>query len=105
MRFVVQNKTGEKAINITRQAGYVFLDKKDGQFNCVRQIGGSNYPRFHIYFSEKDNSQIEVNLHLDQKAPSYGRQTAHSGEYKSDNPLLLAEAQRIQQLLQGLPLQ
>lgn len=97
MQFILDNKTKENPVNIIRQAGYIFLDKKAEQFNCVKQIGASNYPRFHIYFSERENSQVEVNLHLDQKASSYGKQTAHSGEYEASNPLLQEEAQRIKQ--------
>lgn len=73
---------GYKPIAITTQ----------GELNCVRPLGG-DYPRFHVY--AKENSQgVTINLHLDQKKPSYGQETAHSGEY--DGELVEEERRRIE---------
>jgi len=72
--------------NFFRDLGYAPLEA--GQFAKPSR----GYPRFHIYIKEgKDNYLI--NLHLDQKRPSYGKYTAHSGEYNSETVKI--EAKRI----------
>ena len=57
--------------------------------------GGSRYPQFHIYVQSA--SPLAMTLHLDQRAPTYGHQAAHAGEY--EGPVVEAEAARIQALL------
>lgn len=39
------------------------------------------FPRYHVYIEEHDQGVI-FDLHLDQKRPSYGDETMHSGEYE-----------------------
>jgi hypothetical protein len=59
-----------------RRAGYVpFHD------SYVRELGTGGYPRFHIYIDD-GGEKYALNLHLDQKRPSYGNETAHSGDYE-----------------------
>lgn len=60
-----------------------------------RLISGAAFPRFHAYCTIRNNELI-INLHLDQKAPSYSGVKAHSGEY--EGPTLETEMQRIQSL-------
>jgi len=67
-----------------------------GELNCVRPIYG-DYPRFHIYTKEEGN-QIIINLHLDQKKPSYEGSHAHSGDYDSET--VKEEAGRIRSILE-----
>lgn len=93
MRFAIENKTGENIINIMRQAGYVFLGQQGNELNFAKQIGPSRFPRFHAFLSE-NKSEVSVNMHLDQKAPVYKEQKAHSGDYEN-NEALSAEAERI----------
>jgi len=65
----------ENLYNFMRKCGYApFHD------SYVKVLSSSGYPRFHVYINESD-SQYVLNLHLDQKRPSYGKETAHSGEY------------------------
>ncbi|MDF1498325.1 MAG: hypothetical protein P1P85_03155 [Patescibacteria group bacterium] len=65
----------ENLYNFMRKCGYApFHD------SYVKVLSSSGYPRFHIYINESD-SQYVLNLHLDQKRPSYGKETAHNGEY------------------------
>ncbi|MCK4525326.1 MAG: hypothetical protein KAU07_02735 [Candidatus Andersenbacteria bacterium] len=81
----------ENLYNFLRKCGYApFHD------SYVKVISGSGYPRFHIYVNESD-SQYVLNLHLDQKRPSYGKETAHSGEY--DGKVVEEEAERIEDLI------
>jgi len=66
-----------------QRAGYAsFRDPRSGQDSYVRRLGSGFYPRFHLYAEERGD-QLHINLHLDQKQPSYGGGThAHSGEYE-----------------------
>lgn len=64
----------------------------------VRQMGTGGYPRFHIYIDDKEKEYV-LNLHLDQKRPSYGKETAHSGEYEGGP--VESEAGRIEDVLYG----
>ncbi len=61
----------------------------------VRVLSASGYPRFHIYVEETKDEYI-LNLHLDQKKPSYGKETAHSGEYEGE--VVEEEARRIEKI-------
>ena len=104
MRFIL--KFSGNIYNLMRQAGY----HPEGQ-SFAKCLGASDYPRFHIYLSvspafgevsretpRQDSGQaIEINLHLDQKKPSYEGAAAHSGEYEGE--LVEKEAERIKQIL------
>ena len=88
----------ENIVGAMRRCGYVpdGQDEKTGELRFYRSIRGGRYPRFHIYCSVSDEKAI-LNLHLDQKQPSYAGSSAHSGEY--DGPLVEAETGRIKDLL------
>jgi hypothetical protein len=70
-------------------------DQRTGQLRFFRSLSGRRYPRFHLYLTENDQ-EILLNLHLDQKQPSYSGSSAHSGEY--EGTLVEQEAERIQSL-------
>lgn len=77
---------------LVRRAGYGrIFDKKTDQYSYVRRLGGAYYPRFHLYIHSED--PLVLNLHLDQKKPSYEGATAHSGDYDSD--VVRTEGKRI----------
>ena len=104
MRFICK-KSKENIANLARILGYRLLsgdlseDKRtDNEFNLVRPLA-RDYPRFHIYLMEENNI-LNFNLHLDQKKPSYSKQTKHSGEY--DGELILGEKQRIEKIIEKL---
>ncbi len=79
-----------------RRVGYQPIGISDrGELNCIRPIHG-DYPRFHIYTKE-EGSEIIINLHLDQKKPSYAGSHAHSGDYDSET--VRDEAARIRSIL------
>jgi len=77
-----------------RQLGYhpEGKDKKTGEWIFVRRLEISNYPRFHVYLKTEDK-KIIINLHLDQKKPTYKGAPAHSAEYSSE--IVKKEAERI----------
>ncbi len=81
----------ENLYSFLRKCGYAPLH---GSF--VKVLSGSGYPRFHLYLNEADDKYI-LNLHLDQKRPSYGKETAHSGEYNGE--IVEKEAERIRELI------
>ncbi len=82
--------------DLARQLGYRPMGYTEkGELNCVRPLGG-NYPRFHIYMTATPEA-VNMNLHLDQKKPSYAGATAHSGDYDSET--VRNEAERIKELV------
>ena len=83
--------------DVIRKCGYGELhDKKYNTISYTRKLGGGHYPRFHIYYEEFP-TYFEVALHLDQKQPSYGKETAHSGDY--DGPAVENEARRMTEIV------
>jgi hypothetical protein len=93
--------TNESVINVLRRAGYGLLgqDQNTGEISFVKRAGSGDYPRFHAYV-KKETGIITVNLHLDQKKPSYSGSHAHNAEYEGD--ILDEEAKRINLALQSL---
>ncbi len=85
---------------ILRKCGYgKIVSKKDGQVSFARRLSPNLYPRFHAYVQESEQG-IVVNLHLDQKQPSYGEHTAHSGEY--DGEVVEEEGGRIERWFKSM---
>ena len=81
----------ENLYSFLRKCGYVPFHN-----SYIKVLSNSGYPRFHLYIDEKENHYI-FNLHLDQKKPSYGKETAHSGEY--EGKVVEEEGERIIDLL------
>lgn len=77
-----------------QRAGYAsFRDPRTGHDSYVRRLGAGFYPRFHLYAEERGDV-LFLNLHLDQKQPSYGGGShAHSGEYEGS--IVEQEMQRL----------
>ena len=73
--------------NFMRKCGYAPFHE-----SYTRVLSASGYPRFHIYMVQNETQYI-LNLHIDQKRPSYGKETAHSGEY--DGTVVENEVDRI----------
>lgn len=82
-----------------RSCGYIFIERSpDDEWNFARSFSSGHYPRFHCYL-KKEGSALMLNLHLDQKRPSYGGSSAHSGEYEGE--IIDVEVQRIRQIFAG----
>ena len=95
MKFVVR-KQKENTANLARKLEYRPIETKEGELVCVRYLGTSGYPRFHLYIKE-NKEELVLNLHLDQKKPSYSGSPAHSGEYEGE--VVEKEAERIKKIL------
>lgn len=100
MKFSVK-KPKENIYTLARKLGYRPLPSTEEEFNCVRDILGREYPRFHLYIKgDEEKDEIALNLHLDQKKPSYPGAQAHSGEYTGE--AVEREAERIKKILEEL---
>lgn len=83
-----------------KKLGYdQIVDRRRNQVSYVRLFGSTHYPRFHCYVDSRDTG-FQINLHIDQKAPSYGSNTAHSGEY--DGPVVEREGNRMQTIVSSM---
>ena len=97
MTIPVPDNFDESVRNFMRQLGYAsYIHPKNNQENFQRRLTGDNYPRFHIYITEKEKGRF-LNLHLDQKQPSYAGGKMHSGEY--EGKIVEEEAERIKNAL------
>lgn len=73
----------ENKLVFMRGAGYAaFVDPNTGSSSYVKRLNRDNYPRFHVYIEINANNGELINLHLDQKKPSYAGSHAHGGEYE-----------------------
>ncbi len=80
-------------LTVLRKAGYSpFRDPNTGETSFVIRLTTDFYPRFHLYV-EVVGERVALDLHLDQKKPSYGSGRAHAGEY--DGPVIEKEMTRI----------
>ena len=87
----------ENITTLMRRSGYSAdgTDEKTGELRFFLSLGGDRYPRYHLYCTLQNAERKALcNLHLDQKQPSYGGVSAHSGEYEGS--LIESEVQRIQ---------
>ncbi|MBI1984491.1 MAG: hypothetical protein HYS60_00050 [Candidatus Wildermuthbacteria bacterium] len=94
MKFTVELKRGSIS-SALRDCGYAPLgiDPAAQELIFVKSLGRM-YPRFHIYCKAVSGSHVfALNLHLDQKRPTYQGVSAHSGEYEGS--IVEAEAKRI----------
>ena len=80
-----------------RSLGYAFEKEVSVESAFVKRISGHDYPKYHAYI-HTEGTGLVVNLHIDQKQPSYGTSAAHSGEY--DGPLVEREMERIRARLE-----
>lgn len=77
---------------LMQKCAYALSRNAKGETSYARAFGPGGYPRFHCYIEPVD-SGFTINLHLDQKKPTYGEGTAHSGEY--DGAVVEDEGRRI----------
>ena len=98
MRFSIQHSNLTEAM---RKAGYhPEIKRRSGEISYVRSISKGDFPRFHVYGNEK-NGELEINLHIDQKAPVYEGTSAHAGEY--EGTVVEKESERIKKALAAPP--
>jgi len=86
-------------VKFIRRCGYGQMsDRRGGEKSYSKRFGALLYPRFHVYIKEKPDSFV-LNLHLDQRQPSYQGVTAHSGEYDGD--VVEREGERIRSMAEN----
>jgi len=90
---------GEGNRNLMRRVGFFEnFDRNTGEVSYIRRLSRqAYYPRYHVYLNEAQTGERIINLHIDQKRPSYSNTTAHSGEYNS--PVVQSEGNRIKFIL------
>jgi len=76
----------ENPVNLLRRAGYSFQRHAGNEMSFIRPLAQAGYPRFHMYAHVKEFSLL-INIHLDQKKETYGKDTRHHGEYENEGPL------------------
>jgi hypothetical protein len=89
------NNFAQNPVDFMRSCGYAFERETGDESSCMRRITGHDYPRYHAYI-KKEGAAMIINLHIDQKKPSYAGSRAHNGEYDGD--LVEREISRIQDL-------
>ena len=99
MKIVFKNPKNTP-LNLMRQAGYSFerKDPKTEEESFVRHLSTEEYPKIHA-FIKKQGEEIIINLHLDQKKPSYPGSYAHAAEYESE--ILEKEAKNIREIFKS----
>lgn len=95
MKFIFK-KTEANILDLFRNAGYSYRGMDGGEMNFIKRAGRDEYPHYHIYARDL-GEEIALNLHLDQKKPSYQGSSAHSGEYDGD--LVEKEMERIKEFI------
>lgn len=76
----------ENPVSLMRRAGYIFQRNEGNEMSFVLPMARNGFPRFHIY-CHLENTNLIVNLHLDQKKYTYGDDTRHHGEYDNSGPV------------------
>lgn len=78
-----------------QECGYMLIERRGEEWNFARSLAGRDYPRLHSYVKQEGDA-LMVNLHLDQKRPSYEGSSMHSGEYEGE--VVENEAERIREI-------
>lgn len=89
----------ENMVSLSRRIGYIPRGDRGEEFEMIRPLERSGYPRFHIFAKKDQDNNFSLSLHLDQKKPSYQGSAAHSGEYESE--VVLKEEERIRAILKN----
>jgi hypothetical protein len=105
MRFTVPKPLNTTAEFLIRRAGYgKIVDRARGEVSYVYRLSRTAfYPRFHCYIEKDEAASFVVNIHLDQKQPSYEGSHMHSGEYEGEG--VEKEARRIKEAIARAQLQ
>lgn len=86
-------------VAMNRLGYHEHTDRRTRSTSYIRRLRSLPYPRFHVYLEDQSN-YLSVNVHLDEKKPSYGGSPRHSGQY--DSELVREEVERIQNYLTSL---
>jgi len=85
MKIAIENFLNRNIVIAMRRAGYLMLGdyEEGGELSFVKKINIHNYPRFHVYLKiNSDDKTLIINLHLDQKKPTYQKARDHGADYE-----------------------
>ncbi|MFC1612835.1 hypothetical protein ACFL23_00720 [Patescibacteria group bacterium] len=101
MKINIPQKVLEPTKAVMQKLGFFEnYDRHTGKISYIKRLSRQNfYPRYHVYIDEKGNDRI-INLHIDQKKPSYGGSNMHSAEYDGD--VVSREIDRMSGILEGM---
>ncbi len=99
MKRFFQGPLSDNGRNIMRRLSYGEQRTRAGQISYTKRATGERFPRYHAYL-EETSTGLQVNLHVDQKEPSYEGTSAHAGEY--DGVLVERELDRITTFIETL---
>src|SRR3989344_8407124 len=91
MKLIIPNFS-DNPRSFLRSCGYAFQKNEGEEMAFVRRLAGTDFPRLHAYVKVESQNLI-INLHLDQKKPSYEGTAMHGGEYNGE--LVKEEIERI----------
>jgi hypothetical protein len=92
-------KPSSNIIDLFRSAGYSYRGVVEGDMSFIKRVGYDEYPHYHIYVKiEGDN--VIMNMHLDQKKPSYSGASAHNADY--DGELVEREMERVKEVIKSI---
>jgi hypothetical protein len=98
MKFVFKSKN-VNILDLLRKAGYSYRGVVEGDMSFIKRAGRDEYPHYHIYV-KIEGENIVVNMHFDQKKPSYHGVSAHSADY--DGELVEKEIERIKEIIKPI---
>ncbi len=101
MKITIPVKITDATRNVMRKLSYFEnYDRRTNQISYIKRLSKEGfYPRFHVYVDENQTGRT-INLHLDQKKPSYAGASAHNAEYDSD--VVRREGERMRGILAGM---
>lgn len=97
MKIIIEN-INENLASALRRCGYHFEREHQNsrEVSAARALARGGFPRFHAY-AKFNGRNMQINLHIDQKRPSYKGTRAHTGEYEGS--IIEEEARRIKSIL------
>lgn len=94
MQLKIENFKQNPAV-FMRSCGYAFDRSENNELSFAKRVSNGDFPRYHTYIY-LDQDALVINLHVDQKKPSYTGSHAHAGEY--DGPLVEKEIERLRSI-------
>jgi hypothetical protein len=97
MKFTFE-KGEANIIDLFQKAGYSYRGVNNGDMSFIKRAGRDEYPHYHIYVKTEGENVI-LNMHFDQKRPSYEGASAHNADY--DGELVEKEMERIKEVIKS----
>ncbi len=97
MKFSIKN-ISVNPVMLMRRAGYTFQRHSNpNEQSYILPMGRNGYPRFHAYIT-KENTNLNISIHIDHTKHTHNGMIRHSGEY-DDSGALGPEVERLKKFL------